>query len=214
MSSSASTYRWSYEYLEAFVRDKKLPGALDEPARPSQGHERSPRETWKKELNKKIKELQATRDRRVENISKESKKKASEKEKTKEERQNDVRAKAEADRREDEQALRDVGAASQPSTRRCPTRSAPPRKEELKARVDDMLAKWDDRLDEIEKALDIEPGKAGGESEARRRRLRPADTQARGEDGRARGQTRREEDPRAGGVRQARQRTRDGASTS
>ena len=75
-------------------------------------------EKWKTALGKQIKEMEATRDRQIENIGKESKKKASETDKTKDERKADLRAEVEKRIADTRQALREEDAARQPSTAR------------------------------------------------------------------------------------------------
>jgi DNA-directed RNA polymerase subunit beta' len=153
----------AYEYVEAFVRDKKLPGSLAEPRERLKSIAKAP-EGWQRELTKKIKEIEAKRDRQVENISKESKKKASEKAKTKEERQIESRERAEAEIAATTKRYGMRGRyATEYAAMSDEDRSA--RAEEIKTRIDDMLNQWDDRLDEIEKALEVEPAEAGGDAE-------------------------------------------------
>jgi DNA-directed RNA polymerase subunit beta' len=148
-----------FDYLEAIVKDRGLPGSLDEPRERLTSMNKAS-DKWNNELKKKIKEIEATRDRAIENIGKESKKKAGEKDRTKEERVADLR----------EQVDNDIAAMRKRYEKRMqladeytelPEEKRTEAADELKTRISDLLSEWEDRLDEIEAAIDVEPAKAG-----------------------------------------------------
>ncbi len=154
------------DHVEAFLRDKGLPDSLEETRERLLSMAKTP-EKWKAELGRKVKEAEATRDRQIENIGKESKKKASEKAKTKEERVVDLRAQVERniaslnklyDRR------MKFAAESVEMEEEARLQAA----EEIKEEISELLGEWEDRLEEIEAALEVEPAKPAGAEEGDR----------------------------------------------
>jgi DNA-directed RNA polymerase subunit beta' len=144
-----------FDYLEAFVKDKRLPGSLSDPRERLLAMNKTP-EKWGSELGKKIKEMEATRNRQIENIGKESKKKASEKDKTKEERVQDLRAQVEkniaATTTLYEKRMKLAGEyVEMTDEQRAEAEN------EFKDKISGLLSQWEDRIDEIEAALESEP---------------------------------------------------------
>jgi len=146
------------DYVEAFVKDKKLPQSLADPRERLVAMTKTP-EQWGTELGKKVAEIEATRNRQIENIGKESKKKASEKDKTKEERVADLREQLEKNIRETNSLYeKRMKLATEYAAMSDEERTEA--KEKFTTKVDGLLGGWEDRLEEIESAIEVEPAKA------------------------------------------------------
>jgi DNA-directed RNA polymerase subunit beta' len=160
----ADNFQLVYESVEAYVREKRVPDSLAELRTRRLAAAKSPAK-WGQELGKKIKEMEATRARQIENIGKESKKKASEKDKTKEERVADLRVQYEK-RIADTTKYYDTLVEASAEFANLSEEDRAARQEELKEKIETPLTEWDDRIDQIEKAFKLEPGdKPVGEAE-------------------------------------------------
>ena len=144
-----------FEHLEAFMRERGLPGSLEKSRNRLRAMAEAP-ERWQEELGERIVSLEAARDKRVENIGKESKKKAGEKAKSKAERVQEVKAECE----KSVSALRAEYSSLSKLSSECVEMEEEGRAEarlELEREIDEKLTGWEARVIEIEEAVDDEP---------------------------------------------------------
>ncbi len=175
-----------FDHLEAFLREHALPGSLTDPRERLVAMGKDPGK-WSSELARTVREMETTRDRQIENIGKESKKKAAEKPRTKEERVLDLRAEVEKKIAETNRVYQNrMKLAEEYASMEDEARNA--LADELRTGVSDLLSEWEDRLEEIEAALEVEPPKSAGaeESDADVYDQKLRDLAARGESLRAR----------------------------
>ena len=149
-----------FDHLEAFLRQHGLPGSLADARERLVAMGKDPGK-WSSELARKVKEMEATRDRQIENIGKESRKKAAEKPRTKEERVLDLRAEVEKKIAETNKVYQNrMKLAEEYDSMEEEARNA--LADELRTGLSDLLSEWEDQIEEIEAALEVEAPKSAG----------------------------------------------------